>query len=117
MARRLGLVLVATCVASVALGSGTGASVGTVTVAVKPVEPFVYLATDRPPVGYSIDLWNEVALELGLETTWVEFETVGDIIDSLALEEVDVGIAAISMPASGSRSSTSHTRTSTAACG
>lgn len=94
---RVGLVLATG--SAVLLGAAPGAvtSAGPVTVAVKPVEPFVYLNGDDPPTGYSIDLWNEVAAQLDLDTTWVEYDTVGEVIYALSLREVDVGIAAISM--------------------
>jgi polar amino acid transport system substrate-binding protein len=72
-------------------------SAGPVTVAIKPVEPFVYFNGDDPPTGYSIDLWNEIAAQLALDTTWVEYETVGQVIYALSLDEVGAGIAAISM--------------------
>jgi ABC-type amino acid transport substrate-binding protein len=79
------------------LGPESATSAGAVTVAIKPVEPFVYFNGDNPPTGYSIDLWNEVARELALDTTWAQYDTVGEVIYALSLDEADVGIAAISM--------------------
>lgn len=91
-----------------AVGGGPAAaqddSDGTVVVATKPLEPFVFVEGDaRGPVdaevlsGFSIDYWNEVADRLGVETEWVVEEGVADIIDSARDGEVDASIAGISI--------------------
>lgn len=74
------------------------------TVATKPLEPFVFVEDDaRGPVdaaalsGFSIDYWNAVAERLGVETQWVVEETVADIIASAEAGEVDASIAGISI--------------------
>lgn len=77
---------------------------GTMVVATKPLEPFVFVEDDaRGPVeadalsGFSIDYWNEVADRLGVETQWVVEEGVTDIIDAARDGEVDASIAGISI--------------------
>ncbi len=78
-----------------------GDSTPTVTVATKALDPFVIVdgADGSELRGYSIDVWEEVATRLGLETTWVVEETVGDILDRARDGEVDAAIAGISMTA------------------
>ena len=70
----------------------------TIRVGTKPLEPFVFI-DDQPLRGFSIDYWNEVANRLGAETEWVVFEEVADVIDAAATNEVDAGIAGISITA------------------
>jgi ABC-type amino acid transport substrate-binding protein len=78
----------------------------TVVVATKPLAPFVFIdgpvAADRSIGvedlrGYSVDVWNEVADRLGLETQWIVRESVGDIINNAESGSADVAIAGISM--------------------
>lgn len=68
----------------------------TLRVATKSLEPFVFI-DDEPLRGFSIDYWDEVAERLGATTEWVEFETVGDVVAAVQAEEVDAGIAGISI--------------------
>ena len=70
----------------------------TLRVATKPLEPFVFI-DDEPLRGFSVDYWNEVADRLGAETEWVPLEEVSDVIDAVAANEVDAGIAGISITA------------------
>ena len=74
-----------------------------VTVATKALEPFVFAdseAADGSGLrGYSIDVWNEIAERLGLQTTWVVQESVGDILESTRNGDVDLAMAGISMTA------------------
>lgn len=67
----------------------------TLTVAIKPLPPFVF--DEQPARGFSIDYWNEVGSRLGVDTEFVMMETVGDIIDAAAADEVDAAIAGISI--------------------
>lgn len=79
----------------------------TVRIATKPLEPFVFVegqpqqcerpATAADPCGFSVDYWNAVADQLGVETEWVAMESVGDIIDAAQLGTVDASIAGISI--------------------
>lgn len=68
----------------------------TLTIATKPLEPFVFI-DDEPLRGFSVDYWDEVAERLGVETEWVELETVGDVIAAVENRDVDAGIAGISI--------------------
>lgn len=69
-----------------------------VRVAVKPIPPFVYADTSAP-TGFSIDLWNQIAKTSGLQTEFVVFQTVTDILDAIEQGEADAGIAAITINA------------------
>lgn len=68
----------------------------TLQIATKPLEPFVFI-DDQPLRGFSIDYWNEVADRLDTTTEWVTFETVGEVVDAVQANEVDAGIAGISI--------------------
>jgi ABC-type amino acid transport substrate-binding protein len=65
-------------------------------VATKPLEPFVYLDSESPS-GFSIDLWQEIALRLDLEYEWVKYETVAEVLAAVEGGDADAGIAGISM--------------------
>jgi ABC-type amino acid transport substrate-binding protein len=64
----------------------------------KPIEPFSF-KKDGADAGFSIELWERVAKETGLqyEITWVK--TVSDLIEALKDGKADVAIAAISITA------------------
>ena len=70
---------------------------GTIRVATKALEPFVFVDGSEPPTGFSIDVWDHIATELGVTTEWVTFETVDEIIEASRTEEVDASIAGVSM--------------------
>ncbi|MEL7158646.1 MAG: transporter substrate-binding domain-containing protein, partial [Actinomycetota bacterium] len=99
----LGLVLTTASVAGAQEDEGTGGDDTTVVVATKALVPFVIVdegATgDDALRGYSIDLWNELAARLGLETEWVVDDTVTEILDRTRRGDVDGAIAGISMTA------------------
>lgn len=65
-------------------------------VATKPLPPFVFLDGETP-TGFSIDLWEEIARRLDLAFEWVEYETVGEILEAVETGAADVAIAGISM--------------------
>ena len=70
-----------------------------VKVAINPVEPFVFL--DGPmPSGFSIDLWEAIALEAGIEYEFVEVENVTALLNAVQSGEADLGIGATSIRAS-----------------
>ncbi len=66
-------------------------------VAVKPIEPFVIYGDDAQVSGFSIDLWNEIARRIGVDTSFVRKNTVADVVEAVESSEVDVAIAAISI--------------------
>ncbi len=74
----------------------TGEPGSTLRVATKPLEPFVFL-DGAEPSGYSIDVWNHIADELGVTTEWIIFETVGETLDAVENGQADVAIAGISI--------------------
>ncbi len=65
-------------------------------VVTKPLEPFVF-EQDGQLMGFSIDLWEAIAADLGLTYEWVEVETVADQLAAIATRDADVAIAGISM--------------------
>jgi polar amino acid transport system substrate-binding protein len=68
----------------------------TLRVVTKPLEPFV-IRTARGEVGFSIDLWNEIARRNGWTTEWVANETVAQLLQTVRDGKADAGIAGISM--------------------
>ncbi len=83
--------------------AATGAAGSTVTVGVKPLDPFV---TKNPNVaaggndayqGFSIDLWNEVAKRNSWTTTYRWYDTLPPMLADVKAGTVDAGIAGISI--------------------
>jgi polar amino acid transport system substrate-binding protein len=114
MNRLLAVRRLATLALLVVLGVGWGSSPSTsaaagaptqaaaagppITVATKPIAPFVFV-DDVGIRGYSIDLWNKIAVRLDRDTTFVPYAKVGEIVDAVEAGEADVAIAGISMTA------------------
>ncbi len=74
----------------------------TMKVGIKPSEPWVMYDSNLPeverqPVGFSIDLWQAIAKELGVKTQWVYHDSTKKLVKSVAKEQVDVGISAITI--------------------
>lgn len=69
---------------------------GKLQVYTKPIEPFSFQKDGRD-AGFSLELWDRVARELGVEydVHWVK--TVGELITVIKNKQADVGIAAISI--------------------
>lgn len=65
-------------------------------VSTKEVEPFVFL-DDGEPAGFSIDLWEAVALELGVQFEYVTVDTVKALLETVMDGTAEVAIAAISI--------------------
>ena len=71
-------------------------------VGIKPSEPWVMYnkslpESERQPIGFSIDLWNEIAKKMGRTTEWVYYKTTPDVIDGANDAKIDLGIAAITV--------------------
>jgi polar amino acid transport system substrate-binding protein len=66
-------------------------------VGIKTLEPFVFIDEDGQPSGFSIDLWNAIAADLGIQYEWVTAATVNELITDLRSGKIDVAIAGISM--------------------
>ncbi|MCH9741465.1 MAG: transporter substrate-binding domain-containing protein [Epsilonproteobacteria bacterium] len=74
-------------------------------VGIKPSEPWVmYDANssieERKPIGFSIDLWNQIAKDLGQETEWVYYNSTSDLIEAAKKGEVDASISAVTITSS-----------------
>ena len=74
----------------------------TLKVGIKPSEPWVMynqnISIDqRRPIGFSIDLWNQIAKELGDQTQWVYYHSTSELIEAAQKGEVDAAISAITI--------------------
>ena len=69
-----------------------------VRVAVREIPPFDILKGTRW-TGYSIELWREIAAELGLKYEFVKVDTVGDMLSAVHSGRADLAIGAISVTA------------------
>jgi ABC-type amino acid transport substrate-binding protein len=67
-------------------------------VVTKVLEPFVIKEGDSWD-GFSIELWQQLALRLNLQYEWMEVETVTDQLQAVEDGTADVAIAGISMTA------------------
>lgn len=65
-------------------------------VVTKEIEPFVFI--DGPnPVGFSIDIWEEVAKEMDVDYEYIIVDTVDEQLRAIELGQADVAVAAISI--------------------
>jgi ABC-type amino acid transport substrate-binding protein len=67
-------------------------------VVTKPVQPFSFTENGKL-IGFSIDLWEAVAKEAGLQFEMQNVETVPQMLEALKSRQADVAIAAISITA------------------
>lgn len=67
-----------------------------VRVATKSFPPFVFEDSGRY-AGFSIDLWNEIAKELNLESEIYGEKTIPDLLSSIKEGNTDIGMAGITM--------------------
>ena len=58
--------------------------------------PFVMVEGGRF-TGMAVDLWEELAPKLGRSYDYVQFKTVGELIDAAADQSVDVAVTSISI--------------------
>ena len=77
----------------------------TLRVGIKPSEPWVMYDQNasiekRKPIGFSIDLWSEIAKKIGVETEWVYYDSTATLIDAVKKEKVDSAISAITITSS-----------------
>ncbi|MBU3664765.1 MAG: transporter substrate-binding domain-containing protein [Chthoniobacterales bacterium] len=63
---------------------------------VKPAEPFAF-EQDGVLKGYSIDVWNKVAEEAGLQFETTVVRTVPELLDAVKGGQADVGVGALSI--------------------
>jgi polar amino acid transport system substrate-binding protein len=67
-------------------------------VATREIPPFVYKENNRL-TGFSIDLWQAIADEMKLGSSFSEYSTLPDLLQSIKSGKTDLGIAAISITA------------------
>lgn len=79
-------------------GVASAAEPDVLRVAVKPIAPFVYAEADGLS-GFSIDLWNKIAGQLGVRTEFVQYKSVEELIAATEKGTVDAGIAAVTINA------------------
>ena len=90
---RIIVILVCSCfMAAAALGQQK------IRVVTKPVQPFSFTENGKL-IGFSIDLWEAVAKEAGLQFEMQNVETVPQMLEALKGRQADVAIAAISITA------------------
>ena len=66
-------------------------------VGVKRLEPFVFINEDGQLSGFSVDLWEAIAADLGMQYEWVTAGTVNEMIASVQSGQTDVAIGGISL--------------------
>jgi polar amino acid transport system substrate-binding protein len=66
-------------------------------VGIKRLEPFVFIDEDGRPSGFSVDLWNAIAADVGIQYEWVLASTVNELIAAVQSGNADAAIAGISM--------------------
>lgn len=71
---------------------------GKLRVGTKEIVPFVFL-NDEVPYGFSVELWNRVADNLGFQTEWVRYDSVSEMLVGLSDGQIDTAIAGISITA------------------
>ena len=67
-----------------------------VRVVTKEIAPFV-IREDGRLTGFSIDLWEDIAQQAGLNFEYVEVATVGEQLEAVGAGDADLAIAAISV--------------------
>ncbi len=70
---------------------------GELVVATRAIAPFVVRANGGELTGFSIDLWQAVAAEMGMKTRFVQYETLPELLDSVRSGRNPAGISAISI--------------------
>ena len=69
---------------------------GTLRVAIAPVAPFV-LPESATPVGFSIDIWYEIARRMHVDFTWDRVAKQPELLSAVQRGDADIAIAAITM--------------------
>lgn len=75
---------------------GTASAQQKIRVVTKPIEPFSFTQNGKL-VGFSIDLWEALAKEAGLQFELRNVDTVPQMLEALKAKQADVAIAAISI--------------------
>lgn len=69
---------------------------GKIKIATRNLEPFSFMENGERK-GFSVDLWNEISRNLGMDYEWVELNSANEIITSITKGKSDVGVGAISV--------------------
>ena len=74
----------------------------TLKIGIKPSEPWVMYdknvsEANRKPIGFSIDLWKQIASELKVDTQWVYYDSTSALIDAAKEGKIDAGISAVTI--------------------
>jgi polar amino acid transport system substrate-binding protein len=69
------------------------------TVGTKPAPPFAMQTDNGTWTGLGLDLWRDMAKELGRSFTVKPYKTTQDLIDAAAKGEIDAGVAAVTITA------------------
>jgi len=93
--RRFTVVLFVLCFAPQTFGQSQS---GKLRVATRLVRPFVY-GQQGQLTGFSIELWQEIARQLNLQSEFVVKPTIKELLNAVKSNEASVGIAAISITA------------------
>src|SRR5713226_1099941 len=72
-------------------------------VATRIIKPFVF-DQDGNLTGFSIELWQEIAIQLGTRTEYITKPTLIDLLGATQTGEADLAIAAISITEERERS-------------
>jgi polar amino acid transport system substrate-binding protein len=75
----------------------------TLTVATRVIPPFV-MQEGQQLAGFSIELWKNIATEMGVTSKFVVLDTLPNLLQTVAQRKADLGIAAISMTSERDRS-------------
>jgi len=95
----IGLLLIALPVQSQTnLPQTSGVSGSTLRVATRVIPPFV-MQQGTNLSGFSIDLWRNLATEVGVKSNFEVYENVKQLLAAVDANKVDLGIAAISITA------------------
>ena len=64
----------------------------TIKVGIKPSEPFIIEASDGDVEGLSIYLWEDVAEELAIDSAYVKFADLSQLLNAVEKSEVDLSV-------------------------
>ncbi len=68
-----------------------------IVVSTKVFKPFAFKQADGAWTGFSVELWQALAEQLNLETTWHSTDSVGALLDAVHDGPAEIGIAAITI--------------------
>jgi polar amino acid transport system substrate-binding protein len=79
--------------------AGNAASTGVIEVGIKPLDPFVLKGSDGRYSGFSVELWNEIAIRNGWRTEYKWYPDLSGLMAGVSSRKVDAGLAGISITA------------------